>query len=371
MSSEYRNDKLKEISKKNQELEKMMPRFIHSYIYGMEENISALSINIYLQRLYTFFRFLHENNPELASVDICDIPFSVIEQLTSEDIDEFLHNTRQKITDSPTASNKTSIAVRVSKTINNYYSALNSFFHFFYIRGKLSENIMEKVSRARNRNINKPFVDGYEEQERFLTSARSEGTSDQEKAYRGKYGISQRDYMICLTFLRTGLRVSELVSLDLSDVRLDTHCFTVLRKEDKDVRVYFDDDYEKELKEYVDTRLEQVRSSSHPLSKPLFAVEVGKYKGKRLSVRSVQKLVKHYAQAAGLEDASRITPHRLRASFASNLLQATDRNLYVVQQRMSHESPKTTEIYLRKDVDLADTRNALKKRLCVTMPASK
>lgn len=155
-----------------------------------------------------------------------------------------------------------------------------------------------------------------------------------------KSGI--RDRAILETLFSTGLRVSELVGLDVDDINLDTGEFTVLGKGNKARIVYLGDSAIKWLKRYLATRNDEFV--------PLFLrysgkkMEEGDTEGEslRLSVRSVQRLVKKYINRAGI--AVDATPHTLRHTFATGLLRE-GADLRSVQELLGHANVSTTQIY--------------------------
>jgi site-specific recombinase XerC len=166
----------------------------------------------------------------------------------------------------------------------------------------------------------------------------------------------ERDAAIITVFLHTGIRVSELVGLNVGDLDFQEHCFKVIRKRDKIDTIYFDDEVTEVLKDYL-----RVRPLLHPADNEdaLFLVSIGKYKGERLSVRSMQMLVKKYAMAGAPSSGALITPHKLRSTYATNMLKATG-NLDLVRAELGHSDPKTTLIYARSDnADKKAARNVL------------
>ncbi len=148
-----------------------------------------------------------------------------------------------------------------------------------------------------------------------------------------------RDRAILELFFSTGLRIAELVSLNRDQVKIDKNTedleVVVVGKGNRPRPVYFSPRALKWLKGYLNTREDK--------EKPLFINYKGpKNADKRLSIRSVESIVKKYAILAGLP--SFTVPHTLRHSFATNLLsQGVD--LREIQEFLGHKSIGTTQIY--------------------------
>ncbi len=151
-----------------------------------------------------------------------------------------------------------------------------------------------------------------------------------------------RDRAILEVLFSTGLRVSELVALNVADVSLSSGEFTVVGKGKKVRTVYLSESAKEWLKRYQATRKDPFI--------PLFIRYSGKKMGEndldgeslRLSVRSVQRLVKKYVVRAGI--ATEATPHTLRHSFATGLLRE-GADIRSVQELLGHSSVSTTQIY--------------------------
>ncbi len=151
-----------------------------------------------------------------------------------------------------------------------------------------------------------------------------------------------RDRAILETLFTTGLRVSELVKLNKGDINLNTGEFTVIGKGRKARMVFLGESARSWLKRYLGTRIDSFD--------PLFLRYSGKHmepedfegESLRLTVRSVQRLVKKYTLRAGISvDA---TPHTLRHSFATDLLR-NGADLRSVQELLGHSNVSTTQIY--------------------------
>jgi len=152
--------------------------------------------------------------------------------------------------------------------------------------------------------------------------------------------IKTRDKAILEMLFSTGLRVSELVGLNISQVNLDRGEFMVRGKGSKDRIVFMSEDAKHWVNEYLKLRTDDY--------KPLFIRALtGKYQEEdgeyfRLTARSVQRLVKYYTKLSGI--IKTVTPHTLRHSYATDLL-INGADIRSVQSMLGHSSITTTQIY--------------------------
>ncbi len=145
-----------------------------------------------------------------------------------------------------------------------------------------------------------------------------------------------RDRAVFMLMLRSGLRVEEVANLILSSIDLRRRrIFVINGKGSKDRVVYISEDSYNALKQYL-----KVRPSSRV--KKVFLVEKGRYRGKGISVRGIQKRMEHYARKAGLK----VSCHHLRHTMATQLLNA-DAKLVTIQDLLGHTRIKTTERYCK------------------------
>ena len=145
-----------------------------------------------------------------------------------------------------------------------------------------------------------------------------------------------RDRAIVTLVLRAGLRVQEVVNLELDHLDLARQQLMVRGgKGGKDRRVYLSQDAVSALEGYL-----QQRSDGH--CPCLFLVQKGIHKGQGISVRGVQKRLEHYGRKAGVQ----VSSHRLRHTFATNLLEG-GADIVTVQELLGHASVITTQRYTR------------------------
>ena len=134
--------------------------------------------------------------------------------------------------------------------------------------------------------------------------------------------------------LGTGIRVSECVGLNIQDVDLKNDGIKILRKGGKEATVYFGDEVEELLTEYMEYRKSILAAPGH--EDALFL----SMQKKRLGVRSVEKMVKKYALS--VETLKKITPHKLRSTYGTNLYKETG-DIYLVADVLGHTDVNTTK----------------------------
>lgn len=150
----------------------------------------------------------------------------------------------------------------------------------------------------------------------------------------------ERDFAILSIFLNCGLRLSELVGIDISRIKEDT--LTVIGKGNKERTVYLPPICINSIKSYINVRPTPIIGSEDAL----FLSE----QRRRINKRTVEKLVKKYAEFAGL-DSTKYTPHKLRHTAATLMYKHGGVDIRALQQILGHESISTTQIYTHIDDD--------------------
>ncbi|MBC7345200.1 MAG: site-specific tyrosine recombinase XerD, partial [Clostridia bacterium] len=212
---------------------------------------------------------------------------------------------------------------RAPATISRHLATLKSFYQYLVQERVVSEDpTVDLESPRMGKRL--PQVLSVEEVERLL---RQPGT--------GKpHGI--RDRAMLELLYATGLRVSELVSLNLEDIDLDGKCVRCLGKGGKERLVPMGEVAEKYVRLYL--RRGRSRLVRFPGEKALFVNQ----QGKRLTRQGCWKIIKKYARQARISKV--ITPHTLRHSFATHLLE-NGADLRSVQEMLGHADIATTQIY--------------------------
>lgn len=215
--------------------------------------------------------------------------------------------------------------VNLKKSTQNYHLiALRSFLRYLAKRDikSLSPN---KIELAKQGTRKVEFLEDEELRRLFGVLQDASGL------------IGKRDRAIVAMLFSTGLRVSELAGLKIEQVNIKRDEFTVKGKGSKHRVVFLSDDAKRAIKEYLGAR----RDTS-----PYLFVSHDRAKGSRgakaISPRTVQRVIERYAIEAGIT--KKITPHTLRHTFATDLLQ-NGADIRSVQAMLGHESITTTQVY--------------------------
>jgi integrase/recombinase XerC len=203
-------------------------------------------------------------------------------------------------------------------------SSLRSFFDFLILRGEISANPAKGVSAPRKKRPLPKNLD-VDEMNQLL-----EVNEDDP--------LSVRDRAMMELMYGAGLRLAELVSVDVRDVHLRSGELRVIGKGDKERKVPFSG----MATEWVGKWLKVRGSLAAPGEPALFVSKLGT----RISHRSVQKRMAEWGQKQSV--ASHISPHKLRHSFATHMLESSN-NLRAVQELLGHENISTTQIYTHLD----------------------
>lgn len=231
--------------------------------------------------------------------------------LTAEDVLEFQLSLRER---------------NISQSTQNYYLiALRSLLRYGLSRD-LKILTPEKVTLAKTPKRQIQFLERDEINQLLSVN-------------RGSSLISKRNLAMLAVLYSSGLRVSELVSLKRNQVSLKRGEFSVVGKGNKVRPVFLTSESLKLLKEYLDSR----KDANPYLFVRHFKKNNLESKSKLpLTARSVQRILKNYARQAGI--AKPVTPHKLRHSFATELLQR-GADLRSVQEMLGHASVTTTQVY--------------------------
>ena len=320
------------------------PQILRDFL-AYHENIKGQSpktISEYHLDLRMFLRFLRLMRSDmpiktrLDDIPIRDIDLDFIRQTTTSEVFDFLSylaNDRNPNPDSPEQALGISASSRARKL-----SAIKSFFKYLTVRTKqLTENPVADLEYPKMRKSLPKYLT-FEESSALL------------KAVSG--ANEKRDYAILMLFLNCGIRRSELVGLNLTDVYEDR--IRVVGKGNKERFVYFGSACRKAIDAYLVERNKKVLSDNRAL--------FGSRDNNRISVTAVHRLVKKALLQAGL-DSTQFSAHQLRHTAATMMLSGGV-DVKTVQEVLGHENLNTTQIYTHienTELKIAAEANPLSK----------
>ncbi|MDX6445157.1 MAG: integrase/recombinase XerC [Blastocatellia bacterium] len=296
-------------------LDQLLVQFLDHLRY--ERNVSAHTLRNYESDLLQFFEYLAPFDAQSKPNATKPLPnrqaepnLKQIDHLTIREWMATLHSDKKK---------KTSIARKLA--------ALRTFFQFLVREGAIELNPAKLVATPRKEK-KLPVHLSIEDAVRFIE------TPDTETDF------GKRDRAILELLYATGVRVSELVQLDLRDVDFKNKLLRVFGKRRKERIVPFGDPAARALEDYLDIRQRFLMNA--PVSKRDAQPLILNYQGTRMTARSVGRLVEKYIRlCAGIHD---ISPHALRHSFATHLLDS-GADLRDIQELLGHARLSTTQIY--------------------------
>ena len=210
-------------------------------------------------------------------------------------------------------------------------SAIRALFKYLYKKEKIKNNAPALVDTPKLHE--KPIIRlEPDEMSRLLdTVENGEGLSERQKIYHQLTAV--RDTAIITLFLGTGMRISELVGIDLDDLNFMSNEVRVTRKGGNEENLVFGSDVRRALLQYLLYREGIIAADGH--ENALFL----SMQKKRMSVRSVEVLVKKYSQIAA--PLKKISPHKLRSTYGTMLYRETG-DIYLVADVLGHKDVNTT-----------------------------
>lgn len=311
-------------TKKMREILEELPRFCRQYFRGIETTTGARTRLAYAYDLRVFFEFLQNENSSLKGLEIREYPLDLLDRIGKEDIEEYLEYLTYYEKDGQVFTNDARGKARK-------LSAVRSLFKYFYTSELIERDVSALVPLPKLHE--KPIIRlDADEVETMLDKADS-GADMTKNQLRFHDKTRVRDIALLTLLLGTGIRVSECVGLDLEDIDFKEKGLRVHRKGGYESIVYFGDEVEETLSDYLEQRKQILPKDGH--EKALFL----SLQNRRITVRAVENLVKKYAALA--TSLKKITPHKLRSTYGTSLYRATG-DIYLVADVLGHRDVNTT-----------------------------
>lgn len=285
------------------------------------QNCSARTVAEYVLDLRTFFRFITAKRtgipPEgdaFAHIDISGCGLDFIKSITAEEIYDFLFYADR--------IRKNEWAAKARKL-----SSLKAFFKYLVKQKALDINPVADIEGPK-KHASLPKHLSLDESLTLLEAVKKDEDSK----------TTVRDYAIITLFLNCGMRLSELVSIDLRDIDKELRSLRVTGKGRKQRIVYLNDACKAALRDYLQIRLGEAQKKA---DQPALFLST---RNQRISVKTVQWVVYKYLDAAGLENKG-YSVHKLRHTAATLMYQSGKVDIRVLKDILGHEQLNTTQIY--------------------------
>ncbi len=335
MQSDYQkhtNEKRMELIR---QIAKELPKACGDFLRAISTTTSTLTRLAYAYDLRIFFTFLTTEMPQFDCTEMRNFADKDIDAISQRDLEQYVEYLTMYYKNMETENDEKLI----SKPIYNHelgimrkLSTLRSFFEYLFSSSRITSNVTTLVPLPKLHA--KPILRLEEKEiEKMLAIVQSgDKLSSRQQKYQALTRL--RDYAMLCLFLSTGIRVSECVGINLDDIDFSQNAFLVTRKGGNQVMLYFPQEVADALLAYIGERNHITPLPGH--EEALFL----SLQKRRITQRAVQNLVKKYALlAAPLK--KRISPHKLRSTFGTNLYHETG-DIYLVADVLGHADVNTT-----------------------------
>lgn len=332
---------------KLRELQKQLPRFCGEFFRGIESTTSSRTRIAYAYDLVVFFNYLKAENPEVKNKDLRDLPVSILDRITATDIEEYLDYLKYYVTeDGIEHTNK-------ERGIMRKLACLRTLYRYFYKKETIQTNPASIVDMPKIHQKEIVRLDTDEVSILLDEVETGDKLTKSQQNFHAKTKV--RDMAILTLLLGTGIRVSECVGIDINDIDFKNSGIKIRRKGGNETVVYFGEEVEEALLNYIEERKLIV-----PVSGDENALFLSLQK-RRIGVRAVENLVKKYASL--VTNLKKITPHKLRSTYGTSLYRETG-DIYLVADVLGHKDVNTTKKHYAaiEDERRKKARNAVKLR---------
>ena len=297
------------------------PEFLNEYLVHIKV------VQLLAQRtIGLFLRYIHESNintgKDIEDIDISDMSVAELQKISVSDIYNFIFYASDE------RQNKDRARYRKISSLRSFFKYLEKVAHI------IKENPTKDLDVPTPKSSLPKFL-SLNESMRLLETADS--------------ADSKRDYCIITLFLNCGMRLSELVGINIKDIDFYENRLKVLGKRSKERMVYLNEACVDALQKYLAIRKNNPKAADEPA---LFISN----QNRRISKRRVQQIVEDMIQKAEL-DGKGITTHKLRHTAATLMYQYGDADVLTLKELLGHASISTTEIYTHLNDE--NVRNAI------------
>lgn len=348
--TEYHTQASQQAVEKLRQLQLELPSVCTDFFRAISQITSALTRQAYAYDLRLFFEYLCAEEADFSDTEPRLMVASHLARITAKHITGFQDYLQMYVRNDASNKNLQTVITNRELGIMRKLSSLRSFFDYLFKNELIPANVAALVSMPRRHQKPILYMEKDEIQRMLEAMVSGEGLNEREQKFLNI--TRKRDIAIVMMFLGTGIRVSELVGLDIDHLNFKDNSFLVTRKGGNQTILYFPESVADYLREYLQQRQETTPLSGHEHA--LFL----SLQRRRISQRAVEKLVKKYA-LLGAPLKLKLSPHKLRSTFGTNLYNATG-DIYLVADTLGHADVNTTRRHYAAMSD-AKRREAAKR----------
>lgn len=325
----YHQQKTIENTLKLRELLSELPPWLKDFFRGIEQTTESRTRIAYAQDLHNFFEFIVDSNSVYRETPINKLPIELLSQLKAVDFEEYLEYLKAYKKD---GKRDGKLIVNNERAIKRKLSALRTMYRYYIRNEIIKENPVVLVDMPKIHEKAIVRLDVNEVSELLDVVESGNRLTENQKIFHEKTKV--RDLALMTLLLGTGIRVSECVGLDITDVDFDNDRIKIVRKGGYEAYVYFGDEVREALLNYIEERKKTAAVKGH--ENALFLSS----RKSRISVRNVEVMVKKYSRT--VTTLKTITPHKLRSTYGTSLYQETG-DIYLVADVLGHHDVNTTK----------------------------
>ena len=325
MASNYAGGQYREYTLMLRQRIAELPSFCAEFFRGIENETLVRTRYAYAGDLRNFFRYITTELPDLKGKCILELTLADPDRISVTEIEMYLAHVSYYMDEEHRE------IINQDRAKARKLSTLRAFYKYFCKKEKLKNNVrfVVRVPTIREKAIIR--LEPNEVADLLDVVQNGDGLTENQKKYHAR--TQKRDLAILTLFLGTGIRISELVGINLDDINFSANEFSIIRKGGNQDTLVFGEEARAALLDYMLERERIIAEEGH--EEALFL----SLQRKRITVRAVENLVQKYAAIA--VPLKKISPHKLRSTYGTTLYRETG-DIYLVADVLGHKDVNTT-----------------------------
>ena len=319
-----------------------LPSYVRNFFRAIQQSKASRTRLGYARDIKNFFEYIVDSYTQMPVNSLKDVSLEVLSSIDAMFIEDYMDHLQMYRKDGRIFTNG-------KAAIKRKITSLSVFYSYYYKNDLVSQNPVAKIERPKIPEKQIVRMDAAETAQFLDTVEYGLNLTSKQQQYHEK--TKTRDLALLTLMLSTGIRISECIGLDIKHVDFENMCIKITRKGGKEAIVYFSDEALEPLQAYMKERKKINTQKGHENALFLSSQK------KRISVRTVENLVKKYSQSA--VPLKHITPHKLRSTYGTALYQETS-DIYLVADVLGHSDVNTTRKHYA-DIDNERKRLARNK----------